>query len=157
MFWSSILRTSRTTYRGSKGSGPGRSGKTSARSSPNSRATLSKAVEEGHVFKRAQRGLYDGSVPQTGNSIPKSIQKTLRTWKPNVQTKWLQSDILGKAIQARITTRAMRTIEKYGGLDLYLQKRKDRYLGEFGKNLRRQVAATAVLRAQSKDVGTQAS
>jgi large subunit ribosomal protein L28 len=142
MFITSILRTSRTTYRGSRGSGAGNSSKTSARSSPASRPTLAQAIQSGKVFKRSQRGLYDGSVLQTGNSIPKSVQKTLRSWKPNVQNHSLRSDILGTVIQTRVTSRALRTISKYGGLDAYLQRRDDKLLGTFGRTLRSVIAAT---------------
>ncbi|PWN31497.1 uncharacterized protein FA14DRAFT_162742 [Meira miltonrushii] len=142
MFITSILRTSRTTYRGARGSGAGNSSKTSARSSPASRSTLTQAVQSGNVFKRSQRGLYDSSVLQTGNSIPKSIQKTLRNWKPNVQNKSLRSNILDTVIQTRVTSRALRTISKYGGLDAYLQRRDDKHLVTFGRTIRSAIAAT---------------
>lgn len=142
MFWSTVLRSSRTTYRGSRGSGPGASSKTSARSSPASRGTLLNAVLEGRTFKRAQRGLYDGALPQSGNSIPKSVQKTLRTWRPNVQHKHIWSNVLGTKVSTAITTRAMRTIKKYGGIDAYLQQRDGRYLGAWGRALRSHMGAT---------------
>lgn len=142
MFFTSILRTSRTTYRGARGSGAGNSSKTTARSSPASRSTLTQAVQSGKVFKRSQRGLYDGSVLQTGNSIPKSVQKTLRNWKPNVQNRSLRSKILDTVVQTRVTSRALRTISKYGGLDAYLQRRDDKLLGSFGRTLRSAMAAT---------------
>lgn len=157
MFFSSILQTSRTTYRGARGSGAGNSLKTSARSSPASRSTLTKAVQLGNVFKRSQRGLYDGSVLQTGNNIPKSVQKTLRNWKPNVQNRSLRSDILDTVLQIRVTSRALRTITKYGGLDAYLQRRNERFLGSFGKTLRSAIAATARQRQIQQSIFAQAT
>lgn len=141
MFFSAVLRTSRTTYRGSSGSGRGASAKTSFRSSPASRSTLLPSVLAGHNFKRAQRGLFDGALPQSGNTIPKSRQKTARTWRPNIQSKHVFSEILHLAVKAKITTRALRTIRKYGGLDSYLAQRDDKILGEWGRSLRSRVAS----------------
>lgn len=140
MFASLIRFSSRTTYRGSKGSGPGASGKTSAKSSPFSRPTLVEATLAGRVFKRSQRGLYDGAVLQSGNNLPKSRHKTARTWAPNVQKTKVWSDVMGKYIQLKLTTRAMRTVKKLGGLDKYLVSTRDDKLGQFGRNLREKLA-----------------
>lgn len=141
MFFSAVLRTSRTSYRGSSGSGRGASAKTFFRSSPASRSTLLPSVLAGHNFKRAQRGLFDGALPQSGNTIPKSRQKTARTWRPNIQNRNIYSDILEKDVKAKVTTRALRTIRKYGGLDTYLAQRNDKVLGEWGRSLRSRIAS----------------
>lgn len=144
---------SRTTYQGSRGSGPGRSGKTSFRSSPHSRPTETLAQQRGQIFKRSQRGLYHGALIQSGNNVPNSRQKTRRTWLPNVHTKNnLWSEVLQKHIKARISTKAMRTIEKFGGLDAYLANTKDVLLGAFGVKLRDQMGAEVrrVWQAQGK-------
>ncbi|KAK0547142.1 hypothetical protein OC846_002182 [Tilletia horrida] len=139
--FASLVRFSRTTYRGSRGSGPGRSGKTDARSSPNSRPTDVEAAHAGHTFKRAQRGLYDGKIIQFGNNVPKSRQKTRRTWLPNVQRQYVFSELLNRDVQMRITTSALRSIKKAGGLDSYLAKTKDNILGAYGRDLRDHIAA----------------
>lgn len=140
--FATLARWSRTTYRGARGSGPGRSGKTDARSSPASRPTDVIAAHAGRTFKRAQRGLYDGRIIQFGNSIPNSRHKTGRTWKPNVQRKSLWSETMQAWIRTRITTSAMRSIAKHGGLDQYLARTKDTHLGEFGRMLRERLALT---------------
>ncbi|CEH11706.1 related to mrpl24-mitochondrial ribosomal large subunit [Ceraceosorus bombacis] len=133
---------SRTTYQGSRGSGPGRSGKTTFRSSPSSRATEVEAQQAGRILKRSQRGLYHGSLIQSGNNVPNSRQKTRRTWLPNVQSRNnLWSEVLQRHISTRISTRAMRTIEKYGGLDAYVANTKDALLGDFGRRLREEMGA----------------
>ncbi|WFD45069.1 hypothetical protein MPSI1_003746 [Malassezia psittaci] len=140
--FASVVRWSRTTYRGARGSGPGRSGKTDSRSSPASRPTDVAAAHAGHTFKRAQRGLYDGKILQFGNSIPNSRHKTPRTWEPNVQNKTLWSDTMQVWVRSRITTAALRSIKKHGGFDQYLAKTKDTHLGEFGRKLRDRLART---------------
>lgn len=146
---------SRTTYRGSSGSGPGRTALnslSSSRSSPDSRR--SNAPSASIVFHRSQRGLYDGATLQSGHSTSDSRQKTKRTFRPNVQTKKLRSELLGRTIEVRTTGRALRTIEKKGGLDEYLATSKEWKLGMFGVGLRAQVAR-AFARKEGKMVGSQ--
>ena len=138
--FASLIRFSRTTYRGAKGSGAGSSRRTTAFSSPASRPTYAKASLQGLTFKRAQRGLYDGKTIQSGNSIPKSRQKTLRKWVPNVQHKKLWSDVLGVFVQTRVSTSALRTMDKLGGLDRYLANASDGRLGQWGRDLRKKLA-----------------
>ncbi|WFD01153.1 hypothetical protein MYAM1_003914 [Malassezia yamatoensis] len=140
--FASIVRWSRTTYRGARGSGPGRSGKTDSRSSPASRPTDVAAAHAGHTFKRAQRGLYDGKILQFGNSIPNSRHKTARTWEPNVQNKTLWSETMQVWVRSRMTTSALRSIKKHGGFDQYLANTKDTHLGEYGRKLRDRLART---------------
>lgn len=137
----SLALFSRTTYRGSSGSGPGRSGLTSFRSSPDSKRSGTPA--DVLWMKRSQRGLYHGVQMQSGNNIPKSRQKTRRLFAPNVQNKQLHSEILGKSIEIKLTTKALRTIQKKGGLDAYLSSTKEHELGLFGVQLRNELAAIA--------------
>ncbi|KAN0063234.1 hypothetical protein ACQY0O_004398 [Thecaphora frezii] len=140
MFASLIRLGSRTTYRGSRGSGSGSSSRTTAFSSPNSRPTFAKASQSGQTFKRSQRGLYDGKTLQSGHNVPKSRQKTPRTWQPNVQTKSLWSNTLQTYVSTKVTTSALRTIDKMGGLDYYLANTKEHKLGQWGLNLREVLA-----------------
>ncbi|PWN47809.1 hypothetical protein IE53DRAFT_229179 [Violaceomyces palustris] len=140
MFQSLIRLGSRTTYRGSKGSGAGASTRTTAFSSPKSKNSNVVAVQSGHAFKRAQRGLYDGRIIQSGHNVPKSRHKTARTWEPNVQNKKLWSEVMQVYVRARVTTSAMRTMDKLGGLDFYLANTKDEKLGAWGRDLRERLA-----------------
>lgn len=96
------------------------------------------------MFKRSQRGLYDGAVLQSGNNLPKSRHKTPRTWAPNVQKTKIHSAILNRMVQLKLTTRAMRTVKKLGGLDRYLVGTRDDKLGKFGRDLRARLADRVV-------------
>ncbi|KAM0787556.1 hypothetical protein ACM66B_003626 [Microbotryomycetes sp. NB124-2] len=90
--------------------------------------------------KRLQTGLYDGRSIQSGNQIGETFNsKTRRRWLPNVQTKSLFSEALGHKIKLRVTTGALRTIDKMGGLDSYLFRVKDDRLGQRGLELRQMV------------------
>eukprot|EP00455_Lapot_gusevi_P046611 TRINITY_DN615_c0_g1_i1.p1 TRINITY_DN615_c0_g1~~TRINITY_DN615_c0_g1_i1.p1 ORF type:complete len:137 (-),score=15.89 TRINITY_DN615_c0_g1_i1:245-655(-) len=72
------------------------------------------------TMKRAQRGLFHGVQLGSGNYICFSNKKWNRWFKPNVVKKHLHSEMLNKTYKMNITTRALRTIEKEGGLDQYL-------------------------------------
>ena len=63
-------------------------------------------------FKRAQLGLFHGKMKQYGNNVPFSKHKTRRSWLPNIQSKTLYSEALGKKLKLKVTTRALKTIKK---------------------------------------------
>ncbi|KAF9238977.1 mitochondrial 50S ribosomal protein L28-like protein [Melanogaster broomeanus] len=69
-------------------------------------------------FKRAALGLFHGKVIQYGNNVPHSKKKTRRNWLPNVQPKTLSSELLGRSIKVKVTTRALRTIHKVSSMIL---------------------------------------
>ncbi|KAG6906616.1 hypothetical protein DXG01_012934 [Tephrocybe rancida] len=87
-------------------------------------------------FKRSQLGLFQGKTKQYGNNVPFSKHKTRRTWLPNVQRKRLPSEIMGEDVRVKVTTRALRTIKKYGGLDNYVEKSSAKILGHEGMRIR---------------------
>ncbi|TFK31476.1 hypothetical protein BDQ12DRAFT_729525 [Crucibulum laeve] len=86
-------------------------------------------------FKRAQLGLFHGKMKQYGNNVPFSKKKTRRTWLPNVQRKRLESEALGEQ-RLHITTRALKSIKKHGGLDNYVKNTRADLLGWEGMRLR---------------------
>ena len=59
-----------------------------------------------------------------GNNVPFSQKKTRRRWNPNVQYKAVYSEVLDEMVKFHLTTSALRTIDKYGGLDEYLLRSK---------------------------------
>ncbi|KTW28516.1 ribosomal protein L28 [Pneumocystis carinii B80] len=83
-------------------------------------------------FKRADKGLYANRCIQFGNNVPKSKLKTRRKWLPNIQKKLIYSKALDKLVQLKVSTRALRTIAKVGGLDEYLTGNKSARLKELG-------------------------
>ncbi|KAF9045377.1 hypothetical protein BJ165DRAFT_1477077 [Panaeolus papilionaceus] len=87
-------------------------------------------------FKRSQLGLFQGKTKQYGNNVPFSKHKTRRTWLPNVQQKRVPSELLGSNVKVKLTTRALRTIKKKGGLDQYLLETPANLLGHEGMRLR---------------------
>ena len=62
-----------------------------------------------------------GKRPLVGNNVSKSHRKTKRRQLPNLQTKRLFIPELGRKIQVKLSTTALKTIDKYGLLN-YLKK-----------------------------------
>jgi large subunit ribosomal protein L28 len=73
-----------------------------------------------HRSNRSRRGLYDGKDIRSGNNVSFSMKSTKRTFKPNVFKKRVYSEVLDEMVQFQITTSALRSIDKAGGLDNYL-------------------------------------
>ena len=62
-----------------------------------------------------------GKSPLVGNNVSKSHRKTKRRQLPNLQTKKVFVPELNKFVQLKISTTALKTIDKYGLLP-YLRK-----------------------------------
>ena len=80
-----------------------------------------------------------GVGPRAGRNVAHSNVKTCRRFDPNLQRVHLQSDALGRRVALRITTRALRTVQKHGGLDPFLLKMDDRKLAPDAVRLKRSV------------------
>lgn len=83
-----------------------------------------------HRSNRSRRGLYDGKDIRTGNNVSFSMKSTKRKFKPNVFTKRVYSEVLDEMVRFHITTSALRSIDKAGGLDNYLLTSKHIASGE---------------------------
>ncbi len=74
-----------------------------------------------------------------GRNVAHSNVKTSRRFEPNLQSVTLQSDALRRKIGLRVSTRALRTVQKKGGLDAFLLATSDKDLGGEGLRLKRKV------------------
>lgn len=70
----------------------------------------------------ARRCALTGKGVQTGNNVSHANNKTRRRYLPNLQQQRFYSETLGESVRLRVTTHALRTVEKRGGLDGYLLK-----------------------------------
>ena len=91
----------------------------------------------------ARRCIITGKGVLTGNNVSHAHNKTRRRFLPNLQKVSLQSETLGEAVRLRITTNAIRTIEKKGGLDAFLLGTPDRKLSDEARRLKRRVQRKA--------------
>ena len=74
-----------------------------------------------------------------GNNVSHAQNKTRRRFLPNVQSTSMLSDALGEAVRLKLSTRAIRTIEKNGGIDAYLLATSNEKLTEEGLKLKRRI------------------
>jgi len=81
-----------------------------------------------------------GKGVQTGNNVSHAHNKTRRRFLPNLQSKSLFSDTLGETIRFRVTTSAIRTVERHGGLDTYLLNVPDSVLSLSAQRAKRKIA-----------------
>ncbi len=82
-----------------------------------------------------------------GNNVSHAHNKTRRRFLPNVQQTSLLSDILGQSVRLRLSTSALRTIEKNGGLDTFLLGTSTAKLPPEAQRLKRRIKKAAAARA----------
>ncbi len=80
-----------------------------------------------------------GKGVQTGNNVSKSNRKTRRRFMPNLQEVAVYSEILGAQVTLRLSSNGLRTIEKNGGIDMYLLTKPVSRLTEEAKELRKRI------------------
>jgi len=91
----------------------------------------------------ARRCAITGKGVQTGNNVSHAHNKTRRRWLPNLQTASLQSDALGQTVRMRLSTRAISSIDKKGGLDPYLLDASNASLAPEARKLKRRIQKAA--------------
>jgi large subunit ribosomal protein L28 len=62
----------------------------------------------------------------------------------------LASEALGQGVPLRVSTRALRTVQKKGGLDLFLLKTADKDLTEMAMRLKRRIKKRLATPPKSK-------
>jgi large subunit ribosomal protein L28 len=87
----------------------------------------------------ARRCALTGKDTQFGHNVSHSNRKTNRRFAPNIQAVSLHSEALGRTISLRISTRALRTVVKKGGLDRFLLTTDDLRLPEEAMRLKRRI------------------
>jgi len=90
-----------------------------------------------------------GKGVQSGNNVAHAHNKTRRRFLPNLQSKSLLSDALGKSVRFRVTTSAMRTVEHHGGLDSYLMNTPNSRLSLEAQRVKRKIARARAASAAS--------
>jgi large subunit ribosomal protein L28 len=91
----------------------------------------------------ARRCIITGKGVQTGNNVSHANNRTRRRFMPNLQNVSLQSELLGENVRMRITTSALRTIEKNGGLDAWLMGTSNAKLSPEALKIKRRIARKA--------------
>lgn len=87
----------------------------------------------------ARRCDITGKRVMTGNNVSHAMNHTRRRFLPNLQSTRIMSDALGEYVRLRVSTSALRTIEKNGGLDAFLLSTPNRKLPEEAVKVKRRV------------------
>lgn len=87
----------------------------------------------------ARRCDITGKRVMTGNNVSHAMNHTRRRFLPNLQSTRIMSDALGEYVRMRVSTAALRTIEKNGGLDAFLLSTPNRKLPEEAVKVKRRV------------------
>src|SRR5947209_19352402 len=82
----------------------------------------------------ARRCELTGKGVMTGHHVSHANNKTKRVFRPNLQTVSLASEALGQKVKLRISMNALRSVDRSGGLDVFILKAKDALLS--GRALR---------------------
>ena len=82
-----------------------------------------------------------GKGVMTGNNVSHAKNKTRRRFLPNLQNSSMISDALGKSVSFRVSTNAIRTVEKTGGIDAFLLSTKDENLSSNAVHVKRAIKA----------------
>ena len=85
----------------------------------------------------ARRCSITGKGVMAGNNVSHAHNKTRRRFLPNIQVASLLSDALGRPVRLKLSTHAIRTIEKKGGLDAFLLGTPDARLPDEARRLKR--------------------
>ena len=83
----------------------------------------------------------------SGNNVSHANNRTRRRFLPNLQITSLLSDILGLEVRMRLCTRAIRTVERNGGIDAFLLGTPNTKLTIEGKTLKRRIEKAQIKRA----------
>ncbi|MSO90879.1 MAG: 50S ribosomal protein L28 [Acetobacteraceae bacterium] len=80
-----------------------------------------------------------GKTVLAGNNVSHANNKTRRRFLPNLQNYSVLSDVLGGSERMRLSTRAIRTLERNGGIDAFLLGRPNSKLTEDALTLKRRI------------------
>ena len=87
----------------------------------------------------ARRCELTGTGPQSGHNVSHSNRRTKRVFAPNLQKTSLFSQVLDQSVGMRVTTRALRSVQKHGGIDAYLLATANDRLAPEGLRIKRRI------------------
>ena len=94
----------------------------------------------------AKRCQITGKTVMSGNNVSHANNRTRRRFLPNLQSTRMHSEVLDRQISLRVSTSAMRTVEKHGGLDAYLLQARNAELAAEARELNREIEAAKLVK-----------
>ncbi|MFO1188431.1 MAG: 50S ribosomal protein L28 [Alphaproteobacteria bacterium] len=95
----------------------------------------------------SRRCAVTGKGVMTGNNVSHANNKTRRRFLPNLQVASFFSDALGMPVRLRLSVTGIRTIEKNGGIDAWIQGVSSKNLDQDLLRLRRRIERAKASRA----------
>lgn len=74
-----------------------------------------------------------------GNNVSHSQRKTRRRFEPNLRSVKFLSSITSQEYRLSVSAKCIRSVEKMGGFDEYMQKVRSDLLSLRAKNIRKQI------------------
>jgi large subunit ribosomal protein L28 len=81
----------------------------------------------------------NGTKPFSGNKVSHSNIKTRTKWMPNLKDKRYSIPELSKTVTLKLSTRAIRTIDKLGGISQAILKAKEDKMSPTALKLRNEI------------------
>jgi large subunit ribosomal protein L28 len=91
-----------------------------------------------------------GTKPFSGNKVSHSNIKTRTKWMPNLKDKRYTIPELSKTVTLKLSTRAIRTIDKLGGISQAIMKAKTEKMSEKTLKLRNEIKKARTLISAGK-------
>ena len=88
----------------------------------------------------ARRCELTGKGTLVGNNVSHANNKTKKIYRPNLQTISFASEALGNSYKLRVSMNALRTVDRNGGIDVFLMKAKESLLSVKALRLKRAIA-----------------
>ena len=91
----------------------------------------------------AKRCQITGKTVMSGNNVSHANNRTRRRFLPNLQVTTMKSDILGRSLKLRVSTSAIRTVEKHGGIDPFLIQARNSELADEARAIKFEILAAS--------------
>ena len=90
-----------------------------------------------------------GKRSLVGNNVSHANNKTKRVFQPNLIKKTLRIEGLKRSLSVRLSTHALRNLDKVGGLDAYLKKASPSVLSDRFKVFRSELLKIETSQSQA--------
>lgn len=79
-----------------------------------------------------------GKAVLVGNNVSHSNRKTRRRYLPNLHHVTMLSEVLG-AVKLRVSSNALRSVDKHGGIDMFILSQPDEALSFKACQMKRKI------------------
>ena len=95
----------------------------------------------------ARRCELTGKGTLVGNNVSHANNKTKKIYRPNLQMISFASEALGNSYRLKVSMNALRTVDRKGGIDVFLLDAKDSSLSVKALRLKRLIAKKSAPKA----------